>query len=207
MGAADIGAFESRGFSIAVTSGNNQSAAVNSPFAAPLVVTVTSAFGEPTQGGVVTFCRTYSGASATFPLAMEHVDASGQASVPITANTVAGSYNVMASASGATPVSFSLTNTAAVSTSTFDALAGPTITYGTATTTLSGHIAAGTHIPTGNEAITLNSVTQSAAIDPSSGNFSSVFTTSGLGVSSSPYAITYSYAGDGNSTQLAPRRP
>jgi hypothetical protein len=44
-------------------------------------------------------------------------------------------------------------------------------------------------------AITLNGVTQWAAIDPSSGQFSSVFTTSGLHVSSSPYAITYRYAG------------
>ena len=104
----------------------------------------------------------------------------------------------------ATPVSFSLTNTAAVS--TFDVLAEPTVIYGTDTTTLSGHIVAGTHIPTGNVAITLNSVTQSTAID-SEGNFSSVFTTSGLGVSSSPYAITYSYAGDGNSTAIMPRSP
>ena len=90
-----------------------------------------------------------------------------------------------------------------VSTSTFDTLAGPTIIYGTATTTLSGHIVAGAHIPTGGVAITLNGVTQSAAIDPASGNFSSVFTTSGLGVSSSPYAITYSYAGDGVSTEAS----
>src|SRR5262249_9701687 len=36
VGATDIGAFESQGFTITVTSGNNQSAAVNTAFAHPL---------------------------------------------------------------------------------------------------------------------------------------------------------------------------
>jgi hypothetical protein len=81
-------------------------------------------------------------------------------------------------------------------TTSFDSLAAPTITYGTPAVTLSGHIAAGTYLPAGNMSITLNNVTQLAAIDPSSGQFSSVFTASGLHASSSPYAITYRYAGD-----------
>jgi hypothetical protein len=77
----------------------------------------------------------------------------------------------------------------------FSALAAPTINYGTATTTLSGLISDSGGIPSGNVDITLNGVTEPAAINPSTGAFSAVFDTSKLGVSSSPYAITYNYSG------------
>ena len=46
----DLGSFESRGFTLAKSSGDNQVAGVNTTFADPLVVTVTSAFSEPTGG-------------------------------------------------------------------------------------------------------------------------------------------------------------
>ena len=82
----------------------------------------------------------------------------------------------------------------------FDSLAGPTITQGTTPETLGGHIIAGSAIPPGNVSITLNGVTQTAAIDPTTGNFSSVFDTSGLTASGSPYQITYSYPGGTNTT-------
>ena len=81
---------------------------------------------------------------------------------------------------------------------TFSGLSAPTITYGTSSTTLSGQIAAGTAIPTGNVSITLDGVTQSPAIDSSTGDFSSTFDTSTLGVAGSPYTITYAYAGSTN---------
>ena len=84
----------------------------------------------------------------------------------------------------------------------FDLLASPTITYGTAAVTLTGQITAGTQIPTGSVAITLNGTTQWAAIDPSTCKFSAVFTSSALHVSSSPYRLTYSYAG-GNGVYAA----
>jgi hypothetical protein len=77
----------------------------------------------------------------------------------------------------------------------FDTLSAPTITYGTASTTLSGHIAAGSLIPPGNVAITVNNVTASPAIDPSTGNFSAAFNTEALGASGSPYTVGYAYAG------------
>jgi hypothetical protein len=77
----------------------------------------------------------------------------------------------------------------------FDSLAGPTITYGTPSVTLSGHIAAAGVVPPGSVDVTLNGVTQHAAIDPTSGNFATAFSTASLPVSGSPYAITYSYAG------------
>src|SRR5262249_13670108 len=81
-------------------------------------------------------------------------------------------------------------------TPTFAALSGPTIPYGQATVTLGGQITAGATIPSGSVAITVAGVTQSAAINPADGTFSAVFDTSTLGVSGSPYAITYSYPGD-----------
>jgi hypothetical protein len=77
-------------------------------------VTVTSAFGEPVQGGVVTFTAPSSGASTSPAVNTATIGSSGQASVSVTANSVAGGYTVTASASGvATPAQFSLTNTAA----------------------------------------------------------------------------------------------
>src|SRR5262249_20459306 len=60
--AVDIGAFESRGFTLSITGGNSQQAIVNTAFAAPLSVHVTSAFGEPVQGGMVTFTAPSGGA-------------------------------------------------------------------------------------------------------------------------------------------------
>ena len=53
-GKVDIGAFQSRGFTFTVISGNNQRTTVNTSFAATLDVMVTSPYGEPVQGGVVT---------------------------------------------------------------------------------------------------------------------------------------------------------
>ena len=46
-------------------------------------------------------------------------------------------------------------------------------------------------------AVTLNGVTQNAAID-SQGNFSTFFNTSQLPASTTPYQVTYAYAGDAN---------
>jgi uncharacterized repeat protein (TIGR01451 family) len=65
-GTVDIGAFESRGFTISATSGTPQSAVFNTAFGAPLVATVSSAFEEPVNGGQVTFTTPGAGASATF---------------------------------------------------------------------------------------------------------------------------------------------
>jgi hypothetical protein len=107
----DIGAFESRGFVLSVAGGNNQQARVNTLFAAPLSVTVSSPFGEPVQGGVVTFAVPPSGASATFPAAnTSTLDASGHAAVSVRANTITGTYAITASARGANLTSFTLTN-------------------------------------------------------------------------------------------------
>jgi len=114
-GTVDIGAFESRGFTITVTSGNNQQTAINTAFAAPLVVTVSSPYGEPVLGGEVLYLPpiTINGPSATVPggSIIAAIDASGQASIAVAANGFPGSYTVSASAAGAAGTSFNLTNT------------------------------------------------------------------------------------------------
>jgi len=77
--------------------------------------------------------------------------------------------------------------------------ASATIAQGTAAVTFGGTIAAGTLIPPTTEfvAITLNGVTQDAAIG-AQGNFSTSFNTSALLGSPTPYQVTYAYAGDAN---------
>ena len=111
-GIVDIGAFESSGFTITVTSGSGQSTGVLTAFSAPLVVTVTANNpSEPVAGGLVTFTPPPSGASATLSGSPATISATGTASVTATANGIVGSYTVAATASGiTTPASFSLTN-------------------------------------------------------------------------------------------------
>jgi hypothetical protein len=112
VGAVDIGAFESQGFTIAVTSGSGQSTNIATAFPAPLVVMVTANNpGEPVAGGRVTFTPPSSGASATIHGSPATISAAGTASVTATANGFAGSYTVSATAHGiTTPASLSLSN-------------------------------------------------------------------------------------------------
>jgi hypothetical protein len=114
--ACDIGAFESEGFSLALAGGDNQSTLINTAFANPLSVTVSSAYGEPVgPGGVITFAAPAAGASLNPAVRTATTSASGAASVTATANGLVGSYAVTATATGVlTPVTFHLTNTTAV---------------------------------------------------------------------------------------------
>ena len=117
--AVDIGAFESRGFTLAVFGGNNQSAGVTQPFANPLTVRVGSDFSEPVEGGLVMFTAPANGPSATFNPNPATINANEQASASATANTVTGLYQVQAKVSATSPtVSFNLTNTCATITVT-----------------------------------------------------------------------------------------
>ena len=99
--APDIGAFESRGFTLAAVGGNNQSTPAGSAFAAPLMVTVASPFGEPVAGGRVTFSAPTTGASASFAGNPAPIGPDGRASATATANTVPGASAVTAPARGA----------------------------------------------------------------------------------------------------------
>jgi hypothetical protein len=111
-GTADIGAFESSGFTLTLVSGDNQSAVVNTAFGAPLVVQVTSNNSvEPVAGGMVAFAAPASGASATLSTLTAVIGGDGRASVTATANGAAGVYAVTASTGGgAGAVTFTLYN-------------------------------------------------------------------------------------------------
>ena len=109
VGACDIGAFESQGFSLAVSGGDNQKAKPGAAFASPLEVTVSSSSGEPVEGGAVTFSAPTDGASATLTGSPATITG-GKASVTATANSTPGAYSVTTSATGATSLSFSLEN-------------------------------------------------------------------------------------------------
>jgi hypothetical protein len=109
----DIGAFESRGFSLGNLSGTPQSAAVTSAFATPLGLTVSSSFGEPVgPGGRVILTAPASGPSiaASTPITRT-TSATGVVSQTVTANGLWGSYRVTASSRGASgAANFELTN-------------------------------------------------------------------------------------------------
>ena len=115
VGPVDIGAFESSGFTIAVTSGSGQSA--SGAFPDPLVATVMANNSiEPVAGGLVTFTPPATGASATISGSPALISGSGEASAPAPSNFIGGSYTVSATAAGAAgAASFSLTNFAVVS--------------------------------------------------------------------------------------------
>jgi hypothetical protein len=117
---------------IAISSGANQSATVNTSFTNPLVAQVTDSFSNPVSGATVTFTAPGSGASGTVLAASNGgtclssggsavasctatTNASGLASsLTFKANTTAGGYNVAATSAGTTPnpLNFAETNTA-----------------------------------------------------------------------------------------------
>jgi hypothetical protein len=114
LGAFDIGAFESRGFAMTVTGGNNQIALINTAFASPLAANlVANAPIEPVQGGQVRFVVPLTGASALIPVAT--INAAGNAASTATANLIPGGfYSVTGEASGASSVNYALRNIAPV---------------------------------------------------------------------------------------------
>jgi hypothetical protein len=116
-GTVDIGALESRGFTIAVLSGDNQQLLIGGVSSMPLTVhVIANAQGEPVTGGLVYFAAPPTGASATLNGSPATIDANGNASVTAAPNNTLGSYTVSASYTrtpGATniPAVFHLTNT------------------------------------------------------------------------------------------------
>ena len=128
----DMGAFEVQPFSLSVSGGDSQTAAINQAFASPLRVTVTGTGTDPVAGGKVIFSAPAAGASATFSGNPATIGTDGTTSVTATANGTGGSYSVSASAAGATaPVSFSLTNIAHIApTFTFELTGLSAKTYG-----------------------------------------------------------------------------
>ena len=97
---------------VVATSGAPQSQTVGQAFTNPIVATVNDLGGNPVAGVTVNFAVPASGASASLSASSSVTDVNGQASVNATANTVAGTYNVTASAAGLASATFSLTNSA-----------------------------------------------------------------------------------------------
>ncbi len=101
--------------SIAVASGQNQSAAINSAFSNPFVVSVQDNFGNFITGVTVTFTAPSSGPSGAFSrgtTATAVTNLAGLAAAPtFTANGILGSYQLTATVNGIeTPAIFSLSN-------------------------------------------------------------------------------------------------
>ena len=96
-GVCDIGAFESQGFTLTLTSGDNQIGQIGERFAQPLVFTVQPrASNEPVQGGNVIINAPLPGASLAMSNTVGILDLSGIATIPVTANQTVGSYLVTA---------------------------------------------------------------------------------------------------------------
>ena len=195
----DIGAFQSQGFDL--TPATRQYAAVRptgTSFANPLAVTITAKNpDDPVIGGVLSFTinPASNGASASLSTTTAIIGTDGTAQVMATANAIAGSYTAVVSAGGAMTAEYALSN---LFQPNFSALASPIITYGAASVTITGTLADGSHIPSGeNVAVTLNGVTLPAVIG-SGGDFSTMFTgTASLAVAGSPYTISFAYTTDG----------
>ena len=108
-GTVDIGAFESRGFTMTITGGDNQVIVAKTAFPVPLCVALSSAFAEPVAGGVRTFSAPTSGPSAAFPSGTTAtLDAAGHPSISPTANIDSGTYLITAKMTGSLPVDFHL---------------------------------------------------------------------------------------------------
>ncbi|HEX4355709.1 MAG TPA: Ig-like domain-containing protein, partial [Polyangiales bacterium] len=98
---------------IAVRAGNAQSTVVDTAFATALDVLVTDTFGNPVPNAAVSFSVPGAGASAVLSAYGASTDANGHVVVTASANTLAGTYDVVATTPGSTtPASFSLTNSA-----------------------------------------------------------------------------------------------
>jgi hypothetical protein len=100
-----------------------------------------------------------------------------------------------------TPATGQSTLTVIPGTTSFDQLSAPTITVGTASTTVSGHLSAGgATVPAGESvSVTLAGLTQTATLDAND-EFSTTFATGILPVAGAPYPIDFGYAGDANFT-------
>ncbi len=126
-----IGAFESQGFTLTKTGGDNQSTQVGTPFATPLTLSVTAKnVFEPVNGGKVSFTAPASGASTTIAPTITVIIVGGAATQSVTANATTGSYSVNASTVVADSVSYSLTNTPPPP--VFTSAASATFTYNVA---------------------------------------------------------------------------
>jgi predicted outer membrane repeat protein len=207
LGAVDLGAFESQGFTLSATGSTAQSAAITAAFANPLVVNVTANNAvEPVAGGRLTFTAPATGASAAFTAPNPAVVAAtdGTARVSAQANdTVGGPYAVTVAANGAAAApgfaGFTLSNTQA-STSVTVASSATAPTYGQAVTfsaTITAPHYTGGHSVGGTADLVIDGRTVQSGVAVNNGTvtFAPV---SSLSASSTPLSIKVVYNGDSN---------
>ena len=168
---------------------------------APSTITYGSAsftYNGSGQGPSITF----SGSTGATTTNFVGTGTTSYSSVNAPAN--AGTYyvsNTVASDASYTSVTNTLSFTINQATPTISGLtASQSISYGTASVTLSGTVSAGSGYPADGEtvSVTINGNTQSATISGGTGGFSVSFPTATIPPSSSAYTITYAYAGDAN---------
>lgn len=196
----DIGAFESHGFILSVSGGDQQTTRIKTAFPNALVVSIVGRnIADPVENGVVTFNAPASGAGAT-PLTsilpiMGNVAAQG-----LTANGITGAFTVTVAASGVlTPATFVLTNTnkyaAAVALASMPNPSG----YGQ-TVFLTATVSApdpGGDTPTGTVAFTADgSAIAGCAAQPLDSSGQAACATAAL--ASGMHSLRADYGGDGN---------
>ncbi len=168
----DIGAFESQGFTLTKTGGDNQSTLVNTAFTSPLAVAIAPVnAGEPVNGGQVTFTAPTTGAGATFSGNPATIISDGTASLTATANDSAGTYQVTASAAGANAVNFDLENISvspAVDAANSTVSADPTsvVADGSSTSTITVTLLDASSNPVSDRDVILGADTGSSVISP-----------------------------------------
>ena len=104
--------------SLVILSGNNQSVNINGSFTQPLSVQAFDAAGNPSSSAAITFTAPSTGADVTFNNSATYTAPTNSGGVLTTpqmiADGVTGTFNVIASATGAPSVTFTLTNTSTV---------------------------------------------------------------------------------------------
>jgi Fe-S cluster assembly iron-binding protein IscA len=172
-----------------------QTATVNTAFTNAPAVTVEDMYGNPVSGVSVTFTAPGSGVSGKFSNNTATItvstNASGIASAPLTANSMAGGpYTVSATSAGLTTQNFSLTNTAGAA-SSMTANAGTTPQTATVNTAFANALAVTVEDASSNP-VSGVSVTFTAPGSGASGKFSNntatiTVTTNSSGVASAPF--------------------
>ncbi|NBC25951.1 MAG: hypothetical protein GVY08_03750 [Bacteroidetes bacterium] len=161
--------------SVAIESGNNQSASVSEQLSSDFVVNVTDTFGNEVSGETVSFSisGTPSGSDgASLSATSDNTDGSGLASTRLTLGDTPGTYTVDASVTGAGSVTFSAEASAgAASSFSFDNISSPKTAgqpFAISITALDG---------AGNTATGYNSTanlsTTAGSITPATANFNS----------------------------------
>ncbi|MCM3873251.1 MAG: Ig-like domain repeat protein [Pyrinomonadaceae bacterium] len=193
----DMGAFESRGFTISAFSGTPQTKPVNTSFD-PIVVTIGSVGGDPVEGGQVNFNSPITtGPTAIFDTGTSGIsrgiEANGQARTTPRANGIAGGpYNAVATIPGiVSSASFSLTNVQAATNTAITSSSNPSdltesVTF-TATVTSTG-------TPTGTVQFRIDGANVGIPVSLSGGV--ATFSTQALAVGT--HSVAADYSGDAN---------